>query len=244
MWLDRYRDKARARQNANKRRAAPRARTVQRDRKRVRLRTDSVFSAEQRAEACQRRRVQRLKIDKFKASPCLECKSSFPPECMDFDHREGVSKVRTISQMIGHPFDTILAEIAKCDLICANCHRIRTRLRRSAVAKHHLASRLKIEALKAEPCLDCKECFSPECMDFDHRDPKTKLMSISQMIGRRLDKILVEIAKCDLICANCHRMRTRCRRQGVTRKPAEISMFARARSLSSSSSSMELEPRS
>jgi hypothetical protein len=219
MWLDRYRDKERARANANKRRSTPHARAVQGDRKRYRFRTDSVFAATQRAEACQRRKAQRSKIDKLKAGPCLDCKRRFPSECMDFDHREGASKVGTISQLIGCSFDKILAEIAKCDLICTNCHRIRTRSRRCAVAKHHLASRLKIEELKAGPCLDCKEGFLPECMDFDHRDPKTKLMDIAQMIGRRLDKILVEIAKCDLVCANCHRIRTRRRRQGVTRKP-------------------------
>ena len=73
--------------------------------------------------------------------------------------------------------------------------------------------------LKKDPCLDCRETFSPECMDFDHRDPSAKISAISRMIGRPLEEILVEIAKCDLICANCHRIRTRRRRQGVTRKP-------------------------
>jgi hypothetical protein len=91
---------------------------------------------------------------------------------------------------------------------------------RGAVKRHRDENRAKIEALKAGPCLDCGECFPPECMDFDHRDPKTKLMNIAAMIGRRLDQILAEIAKCDLICANCHRSRTRRRRQGVTRIPA------------------------
>ena len=77
----------------------------------------------------------------------------------------------------------------------------------------------KLNLLKSAPCLDCKECFPPVCMDFDHRDPSTKVRSISLMLGAPWEKILSEVAKCDLICANCHRIRTKRRRQGVTRKP-------------------------
>lgn len=93
---------------------------------------------------------------------------------------------------------------------------------RASVKRTAEVSREKIDALKASPCLDCGERFPPECMDFDHRDPKTKLMDIARMTGRRLATILAEIAKCDLICANCHRIRTRRRRQGVTRRPGDV----------------------
>lgn len=77
----------------------------------------------------------------------------------------------------------------------------------------------KLNLLKSAPCLDCKECFHPVCMDFDHRDPSAKVRDISRMMGSPWEKVLSEVAKCDLICANCHRIRTKCRRQGVTRKP-------------------------
>ena len=90
---------------------------------------------------------------------------------------------------------------------------------RASVRRNQAETRAKIEALKAKPCSDCGECFPPECMDFDHRDPKSKHMGISSMGGRRWEAVLAEIAKCDLVCANCHRIRTRQRRQGVTRKP-------------------------
>ncbi|KKT77469.1 MAG: hypothetical protein UW73_C0019G0004 [Microgenomates group bacterium GW2011_GWB1_44_8] len=48
-------------------------------------------------------------------------------------------------------------------------------------------------------------------MDFDHRDRKTKLDNINKMINHHSyskEKILNEIKKCDLVCANCHRMRS------------------------------------
>lgn len=47
---------------------------------------------------------------------------------MEFDHQEGFEKVDTVSKMIGdgYSLQKILDEINKCELVCANCHRMRT----------------------------------------------------------------------------------------------------------------------
>lgn len=46
-------------------------------------------------------------------------------------------------------------------------------------------------------------------MDFDHRDAATKQHTVTRMVGRAtMDAILAEVAKCDIVCANCHRLRT------------------------------------
>jgi hypothetical protein len=68
-------------------------------------------------------------LNTFKDKPCMDCGGSFPPECMDFDHRPGEVKVLQVSLMARYNLDKMLAEIAKCDLICSNCHRIRTKNR-------------------------------------------------------------------------------------------------------------------
>lgn len=77
-------------------------------------------------------RLERLKtMDALKAKPCGDCGQSFPPECMDFDHKDPKKKLFTISNAVvarAKPWDEIMAEIAKCRLICSNCHRIRTAL--------------------------------------------------------------------------------------------------------------------
>jgi hypothetical protein len=67
----------------------------------------------------------------------------------------------------------------------------------------------KIEAIKAVPCADCGGSFPTECMDFDHIDPAQK--SFNMAYGRSVgwQRVLEEIAKCRIICANCHRIRTR-----------------------------------
>jgi hypothetical protein len=66
-----------------------------------------------------------------------------------------------------------------------------------------------IENLKRGPCVDCKHTFPPCCMDWDHRDPATKVASVGELMSTRSKRrILAEITKCDLVCSNCHRIRT------------------------------------
>jgi len=72
------------------------------------------------------KRKNRELIRSMKAGPCVDCGGRFHPVSMDFDHRQGEEKVRGVSAMVGQSPETILLEIAKCDLVCANCHRVRT----------------------------------------------------------------------------------------------------------------------
>lgn len=55
-------------------------------------------------------------------------------------------------------------------------------------------------------CIRCGENH-PGCIDFHHRDPARKEATVSAMVQRAWSKvrILAEIEKCDVLCANCHR---------------------------------------
>ena len=74
--------------------------------------------------------------------------------------------------------------------------------------------KLKRDSLKNAPCSDCVTMYDPVCMDWDHRPTETKFMPVSQMFAAKMsmELIMQEIAKCDLVCANCHRIRTKVRR--------------------------------
>src|SRR3990167_1076458 len=50
----------------------------------------------------------------------------------------------------------------------------------------------------------CGESDS-RCLDFHHRDPATKEFTIRNGVNRGITRMLAEIAKCDVLCANCHR---------------------------------------
>lgn len=63
------------------------------------------------------------------------------------------------------------------------------------------------DALKRHPCMDCGGSYPPCVMDWDHRDGEVKLFNIASLKAS-VEDMLIEIAKCDLVCANCHRVRT------------------------------------
>ena len=157
--------------------------------------------------------------------PCMDCGGRFAPHQMDFDHRDPTAKSFTVTTGRAMLMSTakLMAEVAKCDVVCAVCHRLRTRdswIGRPRKGTYTSPSQVRRVALWKEqadllahlrdvPCLDCGRRFPKAAMDFDHRNPATKRYTVSRMLLRATTpEILAEAAKCDIVCANCHRMRT------------------------------------
>lgn len=61
-----------------------------------------------------------------------------------------------------------------------------------------------------KPCTDCHRKFPAICMDFDHVDSRNKEYCVSVLVATcaSIKRIMMEIAKCELVCSNCHRIRT------------------------------------
>ena len=81
--------------------------------------------------AQQRKKANRLArnssiVSEAKSRPCVDCGGSFDPVCMDFHHIE--PKKFDIGRCGHYPTGTLKAEIAKCMVICSNCHRLRHKL--------------------------------------------------------------------------------------------------------------------
>lgn len=66
-----------------------------------------------------------------------------------------------------------------------------------------------IRALKDNPCTDCGLKYPYYVMEFDHTSDD-KIINVGQIASRgwSIARLEAEIAKCDLVCANCHRERT------------------------------------
>lgn len=84
----------------------------------------------------------------------------------------------------------------------------RDRSAKHKVIKYEL-NKTRIWAELQKPCVDCG-LVDPVVMEFDHRPNEKKLYNIGAMVGNTysiatLDR---ELAKCDIVCANCHRHRT------------------------------------
>ncbi len=72
------------------------------------------------------RRNQENLFDYLDDLECADCGED-DSRVLQFDHVRG-PKVRNVAQMVafGYCWDTILKEIAKCEIVCANCHAKRT----------------------------------------------------------------------------------------------------------------------
>ena len=82
--------------------------------------------------------------------------------------------------------------------------RLERRRARLQAAREWMAS-LK----KGVPCTDCGEVFPVWVMHWDHLPGYEKLACISSLVGsRRRTLILAELKKCELVCGNCHVLRT------------------------------------
>ena len=88
---------------------------------------------EQAALVSQRCRLERTQwlIDYFRSHPCTDCGET-DPVVLEFDHLR--DKLFNVTQkLVDRPWQAILDEIEKCEVVCANCHRRRTARRRGAL---------------------------------------------------------------------------------------------------------------
>jgi hypothetical protein len=56
-------------------------------------------------------------------------------------------------------------------------------------------------------CKDCGNSFPICCYDFHHIDPSKKSFEIAPRLDGNIETIMEEVAKCVMICSNCHRIR-------------------------------------
>jgi len=82
-------------------------------------------------------------------------------------------------------------------------------------ANQHARLKARLAELKSKPCTDCGKTDLPELMDHDHvpeRGEKKFCINAATMKKRGFSE---ELAKCDLVCVRCHRIRTIKRRRAL-----------------------------
>lgn len=102
------------------------------------------------------------------------------------------------------------------DAYCKSCRREYSRKHYQMQKEYYTAKNTKRKKVSHNYVWDvkvkskCVRCGfdNPAALDFHHRDSTTKEFSISKAYakGIGLDRIKKEIAKCDILCANCHRI--------------------------------------
>lgn len=102
--------------------------------------TVSYYCGEEQPEkSLARARGYRKQIDNYRkyikeATPCADCGNFFPYYVMHFDHLPGFVKLFNIASYKDYTqdLDVVKREISKCDIVCSNCHAVRTHYRRVA----------------------------------------------------------------------------------------------------------------
>jgi hypothetical protein len=75
-------------------------------------------------------------------------------------------------------------------------------------------------------CTDCREDYPYWILEFDHiNDDKSFTIGKFQDTTTDLEKIKQEIAKCEIVCANCHKNRTHNRRTSIAHDTMDLTQF-------------------
>jgi hypothetical protein len=157
-----------------------------------------------------RKRRRRRKADLVAAygGRCVDCGYSTCPEALQFHHRDPSTKDFGLGHFNGS-LARLIAEAAKCDLVCANCHRVRHA--REAAASDHRIVELRRETKRhaiasfGGVCLACRSAYAPAALEFHHPDASKKEFAISvDGIYRSWEKVQKELENCVMLCANCH----------------------------------------
>jgi hypothetical protein len=157
------------------------------------------------------------------------------PSCRSVPGREGKSRCATCKEWLPvGDFSVKNKTTGELQRLCKECIRP---YKRKWYRKHHeeqvartvanmQAKKEAIRELKSKPCTDCGKTYHWYVMDFDHvRGEKKGGVSALLQSGKSLSKLLEEVAKCDLLCSNCHRIRTWNRLDDVERERIRLNII-------------------
>jgi proline-rich tail region repeat protein len=175
----------------------------------------------EQSSAARKRRQDRARaflLDDLRAHPCVDCGED-EILVLEFDHHRG-EKVAALAHLLhsGAKLARFEDEVQRCEVVCVNCHRRRTARRAgyfratgvppaSWTAGARRNAELTLTVLRRSGCVDCGE-GDPVVLDFDHRRDKREHVPRLANFGYSVSTLEAEIAKCDVRCANCHRIRT------------------------------------
>jgi hypothetical protein len=76
---------------------------------------------------------------------------------------------------------------------------------RKRQSAHRAKLRAYVLGVKLSGCKRCGESH-PACLQFHHIDPSTKVDRVNRLLAqtKSLEKVKIEISKCELLCGNCH----------------------------------------
>jgi len=167
-----------------------------------------------------RHKIRRVEICEFvdeqkKGKQCAYC-GNVDWRVLEFHHLGDKDMWVSIMRTYAWGRDKILAEIAKCVILCTNCHKILHHEERQTEqvasgwkcsrARRAAAYKLVDDYKKKSKCIKCGN-NDWRVLEFNHRDPATKSGDIGRMRSDGCTKkLVIEMAQCDMYCGNCHKL--------------------------------------
>jgi hypothetical protein len=149
-----------------------------------------------------RRLERKRRLVAERGGRCEDCGYDLSVAALEFHHRDAMTKEFTLGSFNGS-WERLAAEAAKCDLLCANCHRRRHKYQGSALAQ---AKKARAIRLMGDVCAGCSSVVPDSLFEFHHWNAREKEFGISRDgLARPWDAIAAELLKCVMLCANCHR---------------------------------------
>ncbi|MGH2491502.1 MAG: hypothetical protein ACRDF9_08330 [Candidatus Limnocylindria bacterium] len=157
-----------------------------------------------------RRKRRKAELVALAGGRCVDCGYAECLAALEFHHRDASTKEFGVGNF-GGSFKRVLVEVAKCDLLCASCHRLRHAaldgLQLLAPGLVQRDSKARAVALMGGACFECDRDGPYRLFEFHHLEASGKDFGISQhgISSRRWAVIVAELDKCVMLCANCHR---------------------------------------
>lgn len=176
-----------------------------------------------------RRESHCARLEQIKSNTkCYFCKES-ESVALAFHHKDPKEKDFHMAANYSGNWESIENEISKCVVACHNCH---TKIHAGLLAlegdplvcsfydghrklesertnanradeQRSLDTQAKLSAIKQSGCLLCLE-KETTCLSFHHKDPSDKKFGVGQGTNRAWEVIAAEVAKCVILCKNCH----------------------------------------
>ena len=167
-----------------------------------------------------RRNARALIADYLRTHPCADCGEP-DVQVLEFDHLDSKRGNVTDLKRAGTSVRALQQELRNCEVVCVNCHRLRTAARGSSWRLDPASVDLDAlltpgerrnmtylrDLLMRSACVDCADSRLV-VLDFDHIGAKTSNVIELARRGCSLRRLQAEISHCEIRCANCHRRRT------------------------------------
>jgi len=143
---------------------------------------------------------------------CTDCGYAAHRNALEFHHLNPTTKEFTISRYLAQfGIARLRDEARKCVLLCANCHAIRHATAQTANDRWPIVAarrglKLRSIAFMGSRCIGCGRTEPVAVFQFHHLDARMKEFGIGEDGRLRTwGQIVTELAKCVMLCANCHR---------------------------------------